>query len=150
VRLRGFVFCPGGSAVWPECWLCDVCAVGHIGCCVGGEYPVGVSISSSSRVPPGYGQCCSSDRLCLCLYVEMEMEMGPVHALQLSKHRIDHDLDPAHSHCLVLGAWFWVFRVQRMYAVAVFSSKPCRVYVHKSNSNSKHRARVAVLRLAFS
>ena len=46
-RLRGFVFCPGGSAVWPQCWLCAVCAVGHIGCCVGGEYPVGVSIASS-------------------------------------------------------------------------------------------------------
>jgi len=45
----GFVFCPWGSAVWPQCWLCAVCAVGHIGCCVGGEYPVGVSISSSSR-----------------------------------------------------------------------------------------------------
>ena len=28
-------------------WLCAVCAVGHIGCCVWGEYPVGVSISSS-------------------------------------------------------------------------------------------------------
>ena len=40
MRLRGFVFCPGGSAVWPQCWLCAVCAVGHIGCCVGGEYPV--------------------------------------------------------------------------------------------------------------
>jgi len=47
-RLRGFVFCPGGSAVWPQCWLCAVCAVGHVGCCVGGGgYPVGVSISSS-------------------------------------------------------------------------------------------------------
>ena len=34
--------------MWPQCWLCAVCAVGHIGCCVGGEYPVGVSISSSS------------------------------------------------------------------------------------------------------
>jgi len=31
--------------VWPQCWLCAVCAVGRIGCCVGGEYPVGVSIS---------------------------------------------------------------------------------------------------------
>jgi len=41
-------FCPGGSAVWPQCWLCAVCAVGHVGCCVrGGGYPVGVSISSS-------------------------------------------------------------------------------------------------------
>jgi len=48
VRLRGFVFCREGSAVWLQCWLCAVCAVGHIGCCVGGEYPVGVSISSSS------------------------------------------------------------------------------------------------------
>ena len=35
-RLRGFVFCPGGSAVWPQWWLCAVCAVGHVGCCVGG------------------------------------------------------------------------------------------------------------------
>jgi len=52
IHLRGFVFCPGGSAVWPQCWLC---AVGHIGCCVGGEYPVGVSISSSS----------------LCLYIDV-------------------------------------------------------------------------------
>jgi len=30
------------------CVLCVLCAVGHIGCCVGEEYPVGVSISSSS------------------------------------------------------------------------------------------------------
>jgi len=37
--------------VWPQCWLCAVCAVGHIGCCVGGEYPVGVSISSSRLAP---------------------------------------------------------------------------------------------------
>ena len=42
---------PGGSAVWLQCWLCAMCAVGHIGCCVGGEYPVGVSISSSSSSP---------------------------------------------------------------------------------------------------
>jgi len=21
--------------VWPQCWLCAVCAVGHVGCCVG-------------------------------------------------------------------------------------------------------------------
>jgi len=47
-RLREFVFCPGGSAVWPQCWLCAVCAVGHVGCCGGGGYPVGVSIYSSS------------------------------------------------------------------------------------------------------
>jgi len=45
------VFCPGGSAVWPQCWLCAVCAVGHVGCCGGGGYPVGVSISSSTRCP---------------------------------------------------------------------------------------------------
>jgi len=32
----GFVFCPGGSAAWPQCWLCAVFAVGHISCCVGG------------------------------------------------------------------------------------------------------------------
>jgi len=29
-------FYPGGSAVWPQCWLCAVCAVGRVGCCVGG------------------------------------------------------------------------------------------------------------------
>jgi len=37
----GFVFCPGGSAVWPQCWLCAVCAVGHVGCCVCGGAPCG-------------------------------------------------------------------------------------------------------------
>jgi len=54
-RLRGFIFCPGGSTVWPQCWLCAVRAVGHVGCCVGGGGggrgggdPVGLSISSSS------------------------------------------------------------------------------------------------------
>jgi len=32
----------GGSAVWPQCWLCAVCAVGHVGCCVeGGGVPCG-------------------------------------------------------------------------------------------------------------
>ena len=46
-RLQGFVSYPGGSAVWPQCWLCAVCALGHVGCCVGGGYPMGVSISSS-------------------------------------------------------------------------------------------------------
>ena len=51
MRLRGFVFCPGGSAVWLQCWLCAVCAVGHISCCVGGEYPVGVNISSPLVYP---------------------------------------------------------------------------------------------------
>ena len=40
------------SAVWPQCWLCDVCAVGHVGCCVRGGYPVGVSISSSPAISP--------------------------------------------------------------------------------------------------
>jgi len=40
---RGLSSALWGSAVWPQCWLCAVCAVGHIGCCVGGEYPVGVS-----------------------------------------------------------------------------------------------------------
>jgi len=44
---RGIVFYPGGSAVWRQCWLCAGCAVGRAGCCVGGGYPVGVSISSS-------------------------------------------------------------------------------------------------------
>jgi len=39
--LRGFVFCLGGSAVWPQCWLCAVCAVGHVGCCVGGGGTLG-------------------------------------------------------------------------------------------------------------
>jgi len=36
--LQGFVFYPGGSAVWPQCWLCAVCAVGRVGCrvCGGG------------------------------------------------------------------------------------------------------------------
>jgi len=32
----GVCLLPWGSAVWPQCWLCDVCAVGHVGCCVGG------------------------------------------------------------------------------------------------------------------
>jgi len=32
----GFVFCPEGSAVWPQCWLCAVYAVGHVGCWGGG------------------------------------------------------------------------------------------------------------------
>jgi len=41
-QLRGFVFCPGGSTVWPQCGLCAVCAVGHVGCCIGGgEVPYG-------------------------------------------------------------------------------------------------------------
>ena len=47
---RGIVFYPGGSAVWPQCWLCAVCAVGRVSCCVGGGYPVGVSISSARAV----------------------------------------------------------------------------------------------------
>jgi len=46
-----FIFYPGGSAVWPQCWLCAVCAVGRVGCCVGGGGPVGVSISSKSESP---------------------------------------------------------------------------------------------------
>ena len=46
LRLWGFVFGPGGSAVWPQCWLCAECAVGHVGCCVGGGYPMEVSKSS--------------------------------------------------------------------------------------------------------
>jgi len=25
---------PGVSAMWPQCWLCAVCAVCHAGCCV--------------------------------------------------------------------------------------------------------------------
>ena len=40
-RLRRLVFYPGGNAVWPQCWLCAVCAVGHVGCCVGGGVPYG-------------------------------------------------------------------------------------------------------------
>jgi len=32
----GLTLLPGGSAVWPQCWLCAVRAVGHVGCCVGG------------------------------------------------------------------------------------------------------------------
>jgi len=66
VRLRGFVFCPGGSAVWPQCWLCAVCAVGHIGCCVGGEYPVGVSISSPHR-PTVLSTWCAVGRAGCCV-----------------------------------------------------------------------------------
>ena len=27
--------------MWPQCWLCAVCAVGHGGCCVGGRVPCG-------------------------------------------------------------------------------------------------------------
>ena len=26
----------GGSEMWPQCWLCAVCAVGRAGCCGGG------------------------------------------------------------------------------------------------------------------
>ena len=44
-----YIYIPGGSAVWPQCWLCAVRAVGRIGCCVGEGYPVGVSISSFIR-----------------------------------------------------------------------------------------------------
>jgi len=36
-------------AVWPQCWLCAVCAVGRVSCCVCGGYPVGVSIPSEER-----------------------------------------------------------------------------------------------------
>jgi len=36
----------------PESWLCAVCAVGHVGCCVCGGYPVGVSIYSSPVIHP--------------------------------------------------------------------------------------------------
>jgi len=35
INRRFFAFYPGGSAVWPQCWLCAVCAVGRVGCCVG-------------------------------------------------------------------------------------------------------------------
>jgi len=34
---RGIVFYPGGSAVWPQCWLRAMCDVGRAGCCVGRE-----------------------------------------------------------------------------------------------------------------
>jgi len=54
-RLRGFVFYPGGSAVWPQCWLCALCAVsaaaGVGGGGGGGTLSVGVSISSPSLIP---------------------------------------------------------------------------------------------------
>ena len=52
----GFVFCPGGSAVWPQCWLCAVCAVGHVGCCVGGGVPCGGKhiISTSAHLLLNY------------------------------------------------------------------------------------------------
>jgi len=39
--MRGFVFYPEGSAVWPQCWLCAVCAVSRVGCCVWGGGPCG-------------------------------------------------------------------------------------------------------------
>jgi len=56
-RLRGFVFYPRGSAMWPQCWLCAVCAVGRVGCCVsggiscGGKHIIKDSISQSTRTP---------------------------------------------------------------------------------------------------
>jgi len=43
--VRGFVFSPGwagGNGVWSQCWLCAVCAVSRVSCCVGG-----VSINQS-------------------------------------------------------------------------------------------------------
>ena len=47
-RLRGFVFCPWGSAVWPQCCDCVLCVLWAMSAAVlGGGYPVGVSISSS-------------------------------------------------------------------------------------------------------
>jgi len=33
---RGIFFYPGGGAVWPQCWLCAVCAMGRADCCLGG------------------------------------------------------------------------------------------------------------------
>jgi len=33
---RGLSSTSGGSAVWPQCWLCAVCPVGRAGCCVCG------------------------------------------------------------------------------------------------------------------
>ena len=50
------VFCPGGSAVWPQCWLCAVCAVGHVGCCVGGGVPCGGKHIILDRHGHGYTQ----------------------------------------------------------------------------------------------
>jgi len=38
--MQWFIFYPGCSAVWPQCWLCAVCAVGHVGCCVRGGWAV--------------------------------------------------------------------------------------------------------------
>jgi len=32
----GLSYVLGGNAVSPQCWLCAVCAVGHVGCCVEG------------------------------------------------------------------------------------------------------------------
>jgi len=32
---------PHCDAVWRQCWLCAVCAVGRAGCCVGGGVPCG-------------------------------------------------------------------------------------------------------------
>ena len=56
----GSVFYPGGSAVWPQCWLCAVCAVGNVGCCVCvGGYSVGVSISSLSDQLPVHVRSCA-------------------------------------------------------------------------------------------
>jgi len=43
-RLRGFIFYPGGSAVWPQCWLCAVCAAlwaVSAAVCGGGGVPCG-------------------------------------------------------------------------------------------------------------
>jgi len=66
--LRGFVFYPGGSAVWPQCWLCAVCAMSRVGCCVGegGGYPVGVSILSSCMYRQIRVPLARRRRICTC------------------------------------------------------------------------------------
>jgi len=56
--------CGRVSAVWPQCWLCAVCAVGRAGCCVAGGVPCGgkhiiiafsraIRRAQSRRVRPG-------------------------------------------------------------------------------------------------
>jgi len=79
------VFSSTLGVVWPQCWLCAVCAVGRAGCCVGGGVPCGgkhiiIGVYTILSLPIFYGTYCKKGELrCIdeeAVGLQQEAELG--------------------------------------------------------------------------
>ena len=100
--------------MWPQCWPCAVCAVGRVGCCVGGGVPCG----GKHIIIYYYDYCCC------CYYCTAVCPLQDIASLRGCCAQVTHLFTPTPAlpilvqyYCTITGQYKTPPPTSRLYAI---------------------------------